>query len=175
MMKHNPIITNSSATANLTTEGNSDWVHWVGGSVIRKSGGGSQINISGASGNSYSNDPRALSWSDGTPTASGSDNSGIFNQVQFVVTVPADTQRRDVIIYAGGFSSSASLTAQLSDGSRPNFVDNTVFQSGSWNRNYSINYRAASSGQTLTITWVITAGVSGGGNITLNGVALSTR
>jgi len=58
----------------------------------------------------------------------------------------------------------------LSDGSAAAYVDSTPPASGQYDRNYTLTYGAASTGQTLTVAWVAT---SGGGNVTLNGVALS--
>ena len=40
---------------------------------------------------------------------------------------------------------------------------------GAYDRNYTLAYNAASSGQTITVSWVMTGGT---GNVTLNGAAL---
>ena len=123
---------------------------------------------------SYSNDPRALSWTDGTPTASGSNHNGVYiNSLHngFSFTAPADTNLRTLTVHVGGWLSGGTLTASVSDGSAAAYVDSTTPASGQYDRNYALTYNAASTGQTLTVTWVAT---SGGGNVTLNGAALSS-
>ena len=172
---------NSVATgANLTTEGSADWVHWGDGSVPgvnRKSGVTAQISgytvVGSGAVSSYTNDPRPLSWSDGTPTASNShDLKGVFiSKVGngFSITAPADTSSRTLTVHVGGWSSAGTLTAHLSDGSAANYVDTTAAATGQYDRNYTLTYNAASAGQTLTVTWVM---ASGAGNVTLNGAAL---
>ena len=67
--------------------------------------------------------------------------------------------------------SGATLTAHLSDSSAPDFVDTTSPASGNYDRNYTLTYSAGAPGQTLTVTWLMSAGA---GNVTLNGAALST-
>jgi hypothetical protein len=167
----------STGTLNLTSEGTTDWVHWGDAVLNRKSGVTPQISnytlVGSGPVQSYSNDLRALSWTDGAPTVSGSNNDGLyvnFSHNGFSFTAPADTTLRNLKIHVGGWVSGGTLTAHLSDGS-PNFVDTTTLASGQFDRNYTLTYSAASAGQTLTISWVMT---SGSGNVTLNGAALST-
>jgi len=167
-----------TTTASLTTEGAADWMHW-GPSLIRKAGVNAQISaysiVGSGSVQSYRNDLRALSWTDGTPTASGTDNNGLYINGSgngFSFTVPADTTQRVLTVHVGGWSSGGTLTARLSDGSAPNFVDTTAQASAQYDRNYSLTYSAATAGQTLTVSWVMSAG---GGNVTLNGAALSQQ
>jgi hypothetical protein len=119
----------------------------------------------------YGNDPRALSWSDGAPTGSGTDNNGVYlNGVQngFSLTAPADTTSRVLVVHVGGFNSGGTLRAHLSDSSAADYVDVTATATGAFDRNYTLTYQA-SAGQTLTVTWTNT---SGAGNVTLNGAAL---
>ncbi len=169
--------TSSAGTANLTGEGSSDWVHWGDSSLTRKAGVTPQLSNYSVVGSGpvmvYSNDPRALSWTDGTPTADGNNNNGIYiSSVQngFSVTAPADTGTRVLTLYVGGWLSGATLTARLSDNSAANYVDVTTPAAGQYDRNYTLTYSAASAGQTLTVSWVMT---SGAGNVTMNGAALS--
>ena len=70
---------NSATTlVNLTTQGTADWVHWGDSSLNRKSGVQAQISNYAEIGNgqlsTYSNDPRPITWSDGTPTSSSNSN-----------------------------------------------------------------------------------------------------
>jgi hypothetical protein len=172
----------SVTTANLTTTGILDWVHWGDAVLNRKSGVSPQISnytvIGSQSVMTYNNDARALTWTDGTPTpASGANaNDGAYvlavQAVQdgFSFTAPADSSKRTLTVYVGGYVTAGMLTAHLSDQSAADFVDTTAFVNGSFDRNYTLTYNAASAGQTLTITWVATAVT---GNVTLNGAALS--
>src|SRR6202035_1196404 len=74
--------TSANTTASVTAEGPTDWVHWGDASLNRKAGVTAQISnysIVGSGGvQSYQNDPRALSWIDGTPAATGTNHNGIF-------------------------------------------------------------------------------------------------
>jgi hypothetical protein len=165
----------SVATAvNLTAEGSLDWEHWGDGTLNRKAGVAAQLSnytlLSGSAG-VYTNDPRPMSWSDGTPTASSTNNfNGVYTAGQgFSFTAPADTTRRTLVVHVGGWISGGTLTAHLSDGSAADYVDTTATSSGQYDRNYTLTYNAAAAGATLTVTWRF---VSGGGNVTLNGAAL---
>ncbi|MBV9768587.1 MAG: hypothetical protein JOZ32_03360, partial [Bryobacterales bacterium] len=170
---------NSATSAfNLTTEGTTDWIHWGDPALNRKSGVTAQISnytiVGSGQPISYTNDLRPLSWTDGTPTTSSSNNNdGLYiNSLQngFSFTVPADGNTRNLTVHVGGWLSGATLTAHLSDGSAADFVASTLPASGQYDRNYTLTYSAASAGQTLTISWVNTTGA---GNVTLNGAALS--
>ena len=170
--------TTASTTASLTTEGTADWEHWGDTSVTRKASVTAQISTYTAVGAgtvlTYNNDPRPLSWTDGAPTASATSNTnglyinGTGNGFSF--TAPADTNMRKLTVHVGGWMSGGTLTAHLSDSSAPDYMDVTTSASGQYDRNYALLYSALTSGQTLTVKWVMT---SGGGNVTLNGAALS--
>lgn len=169
-------VTTASTAVNLTTTGTSDWAHWYG--YDHKAAGGSQISrytvVGVGTVSNYANDLRTMSWSDGTPTISGSNKNGIYisgTGKGFSFTAPADTTTRTLNVYAGGWKSGGKLTAHLSDGSAPDYI-NTVPQSatGQYNGNWTITYTAASSGQHITVSWVQNSGT---GNVTLNGATLS--
>ena len=120
--------TSAAATANLTTEGTSDWVHWGNNSPTRKNGVTPQIGnytlVGSGTVFTYNNDPRALTWTDGTPTASATNNNGIYvNYLQngYSFTAPADTGTRTLSVYVGGWLSGGTLTAHLSDFFRGGF------------------------------------------------------
>jgi hypothetical protein len=169
--------TSVTTTANLTAEGAADWVHWGGAALIRKNGVTPQISnytvIGSGSVRSYTNDPRALSWTDGTPTLTGSDNNGLLIELLhngFSFTAPADTTTRVLTIHVGGWFSGGTLTAVLSDGSSASFVDSTTSVNAQYDRNYTLTYNSALPGKTLTVSWVMTSGT---GNVTLNGAALA--
>ena len=121
----------------------------------------------------YNNDPRPVSWSDGSPTLDGTSNGdGVWiNGLNegFSLSAPADTTTRTLVVHVGGWYSGGTLTAHLSDGSSADFVDVTQPASGQFDRNYTLTYSAKSAGQTLTVTWLLT---SGAGNVTLSAAAL---
>ncbi len=170
-------VTNVSTAANLTAEGTADWVHWGDPSLNRKAGVTPQISTYSIVGSgpvkTYTNDPRTVSWTDGTPTAAGSNEDGIYISSLdngFSITVPAGPTPQTLTIYVGGWNSGGTLGAHLSDASAPDYVNTTSSVSGLYDANYTLTFNAASAGQTLTVRWVMTSGT---GNLDLNGAALS--
>jgi hypothetical protein len=169
--------TSSSAAADLTAEGSADWVHWGDGTVNRKAGVTPQLStytsVGGGGVLTYGNDPRPVSWTDGTPAGSSANNTdGVFvpgTGQGFSFTAPADTTKRTLVVHVGGWLSAGQLTAHLSDNSAPDYVDITTTANGQYDRNYTLIYSAASSGQTLTVSWTMN---SGSGNVTLNAAGL---
>jgi len=169
----------SNAAVSLTAEGSLDWVHWGESSLNRKAGGAAQtgqvIILGGGSPTKYSNDPRPVNWTDGTPTASSTNNkNGIYMSGighGFTFTVPADTTTRRLIVHVGGWNSGGTLTAHLSNGAASDFTNATSNASGQYDGNYTLVYNAGVVGQSLTVTWMMTAG---SGNVTLNSAALSS-
>jgi hypothetical protein len=171
---------------NLTSLGTSDWVHWgrggVYGNVDRDSSGNSQISnvtiLGGGDVGGYSDPSRSVSWTNGTPTAIDSGDDGyIWDNnalgAGYSFTVPADTTTRTLYVYAGGYSSGATLTAQLSDGSAAEFVA-SASGNGIYSNLYTITYSAASAGQTLTISYVKSSTInSAGGSVDLIAAALA--
>ena len=163
-----------TSPVNLTTVGTSDWAHWAG--YDHKATGGSQISnftmVGGQPASLYGNDPRTLTWTDGTPTASGSNAQGVFvvgTGNGFQITAPADLTSRTLLVYVGGWNSTGQLTATLSDGSALTYVSPALTASGQYDGAYQLTYSAASAGRTLTIEWKQIAGT---GNVTLQGAAL---
>jgi len=174
-------ISTATTEADLTTVGTGDWVHWGDGGVpglTRKATGDNQISaysmVQGGNPVAYGNDLRALSWTGGTPTATGTANTngvyvwGLGNG--FSVTVPAGTASRMVTVYVGGWASSGTFRAHLSDGSAADFVDTTTTAAGQYVRSYTLTFAAAAASKQLVLTWTQ---ASAAGNVTLNGVALT--
>jgi hypothetical protein len=170
--------TSANASVNLTVEGGADWVHWGDSVLNRKSGVTPQISTYAIVGagmvQPFNNDPRPLNWTDGSPTASSTNNTnGVyinFTGNGFSITAPAGTAAQTLTVHVGGWYSGGTLTAHLSDNSAANFVDTTASVSASYDRNYTLTYSAASAGQSLTVTWVMSSGT---GNVTLDGAALA--
>jgi hypothetical protein len=169
--------TSATTAVNLTTEGSLDWVHWGDTSLNRKAGVTAQLStytkVGTGTAEPYNNDPRTLSWTDGTPTGISSNNrDGLYingTGQGFSFTAPADTTQRTLVVHVGGYNSGGTLTALLSDGSAASFTDTTAAASGQYDRNYTLIYSAASAGQTLTVTWKMS---SGSGNVTLSAAGL---
>ncbi|MGC4038461.1 MAG: Ig-like domain-containing protein [Chitinophagaceae bacterium] len=165
----------SSATVNLTTEGTADWAHWYG--YDHKAAGGSKISnysiVGTGTVTNYTNDPRTCTWTDGTPTATGSNKNGIYITgigKGFQVTAPADLTQRTLKVYVGGWQSGGTLTASLSDASAPDYSNTSISSStGQYNAVYTLTYKAGSAGKLLTVKWVQ---ASGTGNVTLGAATL---
>ena len=184
---------------NLTAEGVTDWSHWGLGGVKQdhKAVGGTAVGLisdetqTNATGNgAYTDNFLGFTWSDGTPTASASNSTtGLYEaNGEFTFTVPAGTASQTLKVYVGGVTAGAALSAHLSDGSAPDYMDGdpsfanpitgTLSSAASggfapdanhFDGVYTITFKAASAGQTLTITYGQT---SGGGNVTLQAASL---
>ncbi len=81
----------------------------------------------------------------------------------FSFTVPATTTLRTLYVLVGGGGPTPTLRASLSDFSAADFVD-TGSAASQYQNVYAIPFRAASAGQTLTVTYTKTAG---GGSVDL--------
>src|SRR6202011_5829779 len=95
-------------------------------------------------------------WTDGTPTASATNTttgvyiSGVNNGFQ--ITAPADTTQRTLTVYVDAYHAQGKIVAHLSDASSPDYVDSTLNSvSNTMQGAYTFIYKAASSGQTLSV------------------------
>ena len=73
----------------------------------------------------YGGDPRSISWTDGTPSATGSNWNGVYVAGVgngFRTTAPAGTTARTLTVYVGGWNSTGHLMVTLSDGSAPAYT-----------------------------------------------------
>ncbi len=154
---------------NLTSVGTSDWKHFYNN--VHKSSGTNSISnytVIGGTASGYTDDVRNISWTDGTPTASSTNNktgryiAGINKGFSF--TAPAGNGNNTLYVYVGGYNAAGKLTASLSNGAATNYVNTTANISGSFDALYTINYNAGATGQTITISWIQTAGT---GNVTI--------
>ncbi len=76
-------------------------------------------------------------------------------------------------VYVGGNNGGVGvLQAHLSDSSAADYTDNWT-SSGNADRTYTLDYSAASAGQTITVTWTLAPSNPGGGGITISGAALN--
>ncbi len=174
-------VTMSTAAVNVATEGSADWVHWNTAGLTRKAGVAAQLSSYTMVGTgpvlTYFDDLRLISWTGGTPTASGTNSKeGVYIRAVgngFSFTAPADTSSRQLIVHVGGYLSGGRLLAHLSDGSAVDYSDTSATDTNvndNYDRNYTLTYKAATAGQTLTVTWVMTSGT---GNVSLSAAALS--
>jgi hypothetical protein len=174
---------NDSGPINLTALGTDDWAHWGHTSTTsfeHKAGIAQQISNytlpnGGATGH-YALYSSGYSWSDGTPIAGATSPYGVYITGQghaFRLTVPADNlATRTLRLYVGQYQVATQLSATLSDGSAAPYSDTFDIGLKASARYYTINYRAGSPGQTLTIVYTLTAD-NATGNIQLHAATLS--
>ena len=179
----------SPTSVNLTAEGTADWIEWgdkdkvssapdYSGDYNRKAGVSPRISTFNPVGygteSQFGGGETLLTWSDGTPTQSGANNgqgvyvSGNGNNPPssgsgFQFTVPADTSTRELRVYVDATKARGQLTASLSDNSAPVYSDSSLSStSGTAAGVYTLYYRAASAGQTLTVDWQTAVDFGGG-------------
>jgi RHS repeat-associated protein len=175
------------STVNLTTEGAADWTHWGRGSASgfdRKNGVTAQISnytqIGSIAAAYYNDNLVGFSWTDGTPAASATNNTeaiyirGLNNGFQ--ITAPADTTLRTLRFYVGVWNARGRLQVSLSDNSAAIYIDsslnNTTGNDGGTVGVYTLTYRAASAGQTLTVQWTVMDSYHTYGNVQLQATTL---
>ena len=171
-------VADQSATVNLTSEGTSDWAKWGATSATsfdHKSSGGTKISNLTNYGTSsqYTNNSYAVSWTDGTPTAS---NTGTTKGEQayagsgsgFSFTVPASSTYRTVKVYVGGTNVTGQLTAQLGDYT-VTYTSPTISSgtNASMYKVYTLTYADVGWGTAMTVYWKSTSAI---GNVTIMAV-----
>ena len=152
------------SAVDLTREGNLDWVHFGrtdANSVNRKTNTEPHINMTllDAPTPGRSTDyPASFAWTNGTPVTSEPGTPtciyipGFTNG--FRISVPADTVARTLRVYVGLYGAAGTLQAFLSDASAAAYVDTTLDSIFSDRYAvYTLGYRAASPGQTLTVQY----------------------
>ncbi len=174
----------SPSSVDLTTEGTADWTHWgLNGEsgFNRKSGVTPQISNFTPIGNGailHFGGTVTYNWTDGTPTGNTASNGGLWVKGVgngYQLTVPADTTQRTLKLYVGVWSAGGRLEASLSDGSAATYVDTSlVNNTATSNAVYTLNYQAASAGQTLTVRWTVNSIVNQWSNATLQAATLTT-
>ena len=176
-------VASPAGTIQLTTEGSSDWAHWglnaatdFDHKVAVPQQIGNYAPVGAASPSRYANNSIGFTWTDGQPTSAATNSTtGIFVSGQnngFRLTVPADSTPRTLKIYVGAWRTQGRLVAHLSDGSAADYVDTSLSNNAGVTTLgvYTLTYRAATSGQTLIVTYV---GNAAGGNVALQAATLS--
>jgi len=151
------------ATLDLTLDGVTDWTHWgldPSNHLNRKADVTAWIGDYTSMGtqpiSTYTNHPTSFSWTDGTPEAvvTGTPNGIYATGVDggFEVVLSADTTLRRARVYAGLYGAAGEFRAFLSDASAPAYVDTSLTNIyGDEAALFTLDYRAASPGQTLVI------------------------
>ena len=173
----------SSGNVDLTAVGSTDWVHWglnTGFDVNRKAAVTQQISnlvpINGTLLNLGINDLSVYSWTDGIPTDFVINaNSGIRAYLEgkgFEFTVPADTKLNTLKVYIGAKEVGGLFEANLSDGSAPAYSISINQLSGKTSHVISLDFQAASAGQTLTVRYTLKSKSGATGWISLESAVL---
>jgi hypothetical protein len=180
--------TPASGTYDLAALGPLDWFAYPGSVTPVKKAGTSYLSALQHSGtaftdNAYNGSP-AMSWSGGTPTASGSATGGIFSgngttivnsTSAYTFTAPADTNSRTLKVLFGAYNAAPKITVSISDGSTAaQTYDAVTYTSGAAQYVLAeIQYSAASAGQTITVTIGFGTNTTSNRNISFSGAALS--
>ncbi len=180
-------VSNTGVTnRDLTFEGSADWAIWgfanSGTSTSltpddRKNGGDGISALTDISNGTplrglgqFGFFAHSFDWTDGTPVVSITGALGGLQHFTsstgpnpvgegFSFQVPASPQHRRLRVYVATHVGTSTLTASLSDGSAPDFVQD---QGNNVSANlpgvYELHYAADSSGQTLNVRFVLTQG-----------------
>jgi hypothetical protein len=150
------------ATVDLTSEGTLDWVHWGlhnAGDVNRKMNNSDLITAVTTGASDFQMYTNSYGWTDGTPTLmEPGTHAGIYITnvgSAFTITVPAGTSTQTVKLYLTQYNSTAILRAHLSDTSAADYVDTESVALANRYYQYTLTFRAASAGQTLSIAWTL--------------------
>lgn len=152
-------------SVNLTTEGLRDWTHWglaTNAVLNRKAQVTPAISDFTKIGSHpvglYGDNYTAYSWTDGTPTNSVANvTRGVFTTGAtngFELTAPADTSLRTLKVYVALYGAQGNFQAWLSDFGDAAYTDVTLSNIfGNAYGVYTLNYAAASPGQTLHVRY----------------------
>ncbi len=203
-------LATTGGSVNLSTVGSEDWAIWgyAGGGTstslapdVRKTGGSAIDDLTDIQftpaprrgiGQFPAENPFTFDWTggfpvtaatgargglqhDGQPTPPGTINDG------FSFTVPADMTTRTLRVYVSAHWATGRLTATLSDGSAPAYVNSGVVgtrvpEGGNAPGVYTITYSAGSAGEGLNVEWIETVAddpSTGTDNVALYAVALA--
>jgi len=174
---------------NLTAVGTLDWVHWgLGGgtNVNRKLSATPRISgtVIGVGANpilQLTTNLTGTSWSDGTPTLTVTHSPialfvrGLTNG--FALTTSADMTRRRLFVYVGANAAAGLFSAALSDGSAPNYFDESLASTMTLSNGvFVVDFAAASDGQALTVRFTSQSVVDPvAGFVSLQAVALASN
>ena len=173
----------------LSADGTADWAHWglsspasfdhkAGVPLLQQISNFTPIATSTIQ--ALQDYVTEFTWSDGTPTGSaGPTRTGVFIHGLtngFRITAPTDTSGRRLKVYVGLYGAEGKLQAYLSDHSAPAYTDTSLRSSPYGNdfAVYTLDYRAASSGQTLIVEYTASTLFDADyGNVSLEAATLS--
>ncbi|HKF21771.1 MAG TPA: IPT/TIG domain-containing protein, partial [Candidatus Angelobacter sp.] len=155
-------VADTPLQVNLTSSQNLDWIHWgrVSATLPDRKGGITPLisdytAVNGAPSASSGN--IGFSWTDEYNQAAVSETLADVETFAanggFQITVPADTSVKTLKLYVEVFTGQGQLQASLSDGSAATISDQSVTDSDIASKVYSIDFRAGSPNQTLTVTF----------------------
>jgi hypothetical protein len=190
----------SPGDVDLTAVGTSDWMCWgrAEGEVDNKKDVTTLITMEAIA---VSNDPggesasllfyddetgNTFSWSDGTPTESGSGIDGglwipsVDNG--FRIKVPAGTTPQSLTLYLGVWMADCKLIVSLSDESAPvyEYTNSYTEEAEDGNvRAFVLDFQADADDEELMVEWTVTANhdeaFGGWGNVTLRAAAVASE
>ncbi len=173
---------NPTSMVSLSNLGSSDWVHWGLSSASDFNGKAkvsliSDVNaVGGAKMPRGTNSMAVYSWTGGAPTGSASKtNAGlrVYNiNKGFEFSVPATTSTQTLKVYVGAKNVSGNFKATLSDGSAPAYTTQVEKLNGTTSRVITLDFKAASAGEVLTVRYVLAAKPGSTGWISLESAAL---
>lgn len=190
------LVQSQQFNVNLTTSGDLDWAVWgqgnstsltptnrkVGGSAISaltRVSTGSSLRGLGQFGNYGAS---SFSWTNGSPLANATgvfvglqhnNSSGRINE-GFSFTVPADLATRRMTLYFDTHLGISTLSATLSDGSATAYSQTfNASTHNNWPGILTIDYSAASAGQTLLISGLLTSAPDPNANFAIQAVSLA--
>jgi hypothetical protein len=193
------LTTGANNSVNLTTLGTEDWAIWGYGSGGTSTSLAPDVSMAGGSGissltylNPNSQPLRGLgqfalnyqfSCNNGNSVASASgargglqDNSGAGPGLGvgegFSFTVPASTSEQVLDVFVDEHLGIGQFTAKLTDGTT--YVNSAIPSGVNSPGEYTIDFAAATAGQTMTITWKETSYTSSYDNAAIYAVTLGT-
>lgn len=148
------------------SSGTADWKHFTNNdhkATGYKTNSISDYSLIKGTATQYFDDQRKISWTGGTPTeistnnVSGLRTSGIGNGFSFTVAVGNDVDTLKV--YVSGNAAGGILKAHLSNDAAMDFEKAVATtRTNKWAGIFTIIYNATEANQTLTVTWIQSAG-----------------
>jgi hypothetical protein len=147
-------------TVNFTELGTVDWYGFPVTHIPNRKVGANIINFAfpGNIQSFQAAEVPLIEWSDGTPTLNASFRGGFeagrVTGEGGTIIVPAGIAEQVLEVFTGMYGGKLKFTATLSDNSSPAVVDTTTVNwggGGPVNGRFTLNFAAASEGQTLTV------------------------
>jgi len=146
--------------------GTADWKHFTNNdhkATGYKANSISDYSLINGTATQYFDDQRKISWTGGTPAeistnnVSGLRTSGIGNGFSF--DVAAGNSNDTLKVYVSGNAAGGILKAHLSNDAAPDFEKAVATtRTNKWAGIFTIIYNATEANQTLTVTWIQSAG-----------------